>query len=133
MLREIRPAIMMMVLFTLDRRPRLPARHDRARATAVSPSQSAGSLVTRDGQVVGSRLIGQNFTKPEYFHPRPSATGGTDPNDASKTIAGTLQSGGLQRLEPRPDLEGAARPRGHATRKPCTPTTPTEAASRPTS
>lgn len=55
-------------------------------AGLLFPAQAAGSLVTRNGQVVGSSVIGQYFTKPEYFHGRPSATSGTDPADPSKTI-----------------------------------------------
>ena len=55
-------------------------------ANLLFPNQAQGSLIIKDGRAVGSRLIGQYFIKPEYFHSRPSVTSGTDPNDPSKTV-----------------------------------------------
>lgn len=55
-------------------------------AQIIFPTQAQGGLIVRKGQAVGATLIGQYFTKPEYFHGRPSATSGTDPKDPSKTV-----------------------------------------------
>lgn len=59
----------------------------------VFPAQAAGSLVKLNGQAVGSGIVGQNFVKPEYFHPRPSATQGPDPLDGNKSVASPYNGG----------------------------------------
>jgi K+-transporting ATPase ATPase C chain len=55
-------------------------------AQLLFPDQARGSLIENGGQTIGSGVIGQYFTKPEYFHGRPSATSGPDPSDPSKTV-----------------------------------------------
>jgi K+-transporting ATPase ATPase C chain len=56
-------------------------------AGVLFPDQAHGSLIKKDGRIIGSSLIGQNFTSAGYFHPRPSATMDTDPNDPAKQVA----------------------------------------------
>jgi K+-transporting ATPase ATPase C chain len=55
-------------------------------AGVLFPRQAQGSLIEKDGKVVGSALIGQEFKDDKYFHGRPSATTAPDPNDSTKTV-----------------------------------------------
>ena len=85
MLRELRPAFVLLLLMTVVTGLVYPLAITGL-GQALFPFQANGSVLTKAGKPIGSALIGQNFTRPEYFHPRPSATTDTDPKDPTKTI-----------------------------------------------
>ena len=104
---QLRPAILLTVVFVVVTGLIYPG-VVTAIARLVFPNQAGGSLVTANGQVIGSRLIGQQFTQPWYFHPRPSAagngydataSGGTNKGPTDRKLADTLIAGAIAQAE----------------------------------
>ena len=104
---QLRPAVLLTVVFIVLTGLVYPGAVT-AVARLVFPNQARGSLVTVNGQVVGSSLIGQRFNKPWYFHPRPSAagdgydatnSGGTNKGPTDRKLADTLIAGAIAQAE----------------------------------
>lgn len=96
MLREIRPAIVLLLVLTAITGVGYPLAMTGI-AGAIFPAQAQGSLIEKDGKVIGSALIGQEFKDDKYFHGRPSATLAPDPNDSTKAVSApynAVNSGG---------------------------------------
>ena len=110
MLQQLRPALVMIVLFTVITGLIYPFAMTGI-AKVVFPNQAAGSLVERDGKVVGSALMGQVFADDKYFQGRPSATSAPDPKDSTKTVDAPYNAANSAGSNLGPDQQGADRAR----------------------
>lgn len=115
MLSELKPAILITLFFTVLTGILYPLAVTGA-AQAMFRRQANGSLVENNGKVIGSELIGQNFTKPEYFHPRPSAagsgydaanSGGSNLGPTNPALSDRLTKDAAQFHKDNPDFTGA--------------------------
>lgn len=116
MLSELKPAILITFVFTLLTGILYPLAMTGI-AQTIFPKQANGSLIQANGKVIGSELIGQNFAKPEYFHPRPSAAGangydaantsGSNLGPTNPALADRLTKGAAQFRQENPDFNGA--------------------------
>ncbi|MDE3198209.1 MAG: potassium-transporting ATPase subunit KdpC [Acidobacteriota bacterium] len=114
MLSELKPAILLTIVLTVLTGVLYPL-GVTAVAQGMFPHQANGSLIERKGKVVGSEIIGQNFTKPEFFHPRPSAagngydaanSGGSNLGPTNTALADRLNKDAAQFRKDNPDYTG---------------------------
>ena len=112
MLRELRPAILMTFILTIITGILYPLAVTGI-AQTIFHKQANGSLIERDGKVIGSEIIGQNFTRPEYFHPRPSQnsydaanSGGSNLGPTNPALADRLKKDADAFRKDNPDYTG---------------------------